>query len=68
LNCTIPALVNSRVGSSPGMSEELRTTSWPLELKYSRNVFLIAALFILRYKPRLVTDDFRKFIIRENEA
>ena len=29
LNWTIPALVNSRVGSSLGMSEELSTISWP---------------------------------------
>jgi len=42
LNCTIPELVKSSVGSSFGMSEELATTACPLSRKYSRNLALIS--------------------------
>jgi hypothetical protein len=37
LNGTIPALVNSRVGSFFGTSESLATTVWPRSAKKSRN-------------------------------
>ena len=33
LNCTMPALVNSSVGSLPGTSGSSRTTSWPCSRK-----------------------------------
>jgi hypothetical protein len=33
LNCTMPALVNSRVGSLPGTSGLLSTTVWPRSAK-----------------------------------
>jgi len=33
LNCTMPALVNSSVGSLRGTSGEELTTSWPLRSK-----------------------------------
>ena len=33
LNCTIPALVKSSVGSSAGTSDELGRTWWPLRAK-----------------------------------
>ena len=33
LNCTIPALVNSRVGSPAGTREELATRVWPWDSK-----------------------------------
>src|SRR5690242_18775588 len=36
LNCTMPAFVNSNVGSSAGTSDELGRTAWPLRSKYAR--------------------------------
>src|SRR4029077_15687728 len=36
LNCTIPALVNSKVGSLRGTSGLDGTTSWPCRWKYAR--------------------------------
>src|SRR5439155_11449632 len=50
LNCTMPALVKSRVGSSPGTSDEERTRVWPRRSKYARNASrislpVIAALY-----------------------
>jgi len=37
LNCTMPALVKSSVGSSLGISDELATTVCPLLSKYFKN-------------------------------
>ena len=42
LNCTMPALVNSRVGSCAGTSDELCTTVWVLSLKKSRKLSRIS--------------------------
>src|SRR5262245_40744434 len=39
LNCTIPALVKSRVGSPAGISEALGTKSWPRLLKKSMKLW-----------------------------
>ena len=40
-----------------GMREELCTTVWSFDLKYSRNVFLISALCIYLYEPRIIADE-----------
>src|SRR6266576_3660989 len=37
----MPALVNSRLGSSCGTRDELATTRWPFDSKYLRNELLI---------------------------
>src|SRR6185295_11349612 len=42
LNCTMPALVNIRVGSLRGTSGLEATTSWPSRRKNSRNVRLMS--------------------------
>jgi hypothetical protein len=42
LNCTMPELTNSRVGSSWGTSEEAGTRVWPLLSKYSRKRVLMS--------------------------
>ena len=47
LNCTMPALVNSSVGSSPGTSDELGRTAWPLRAKYWRKRDRISEASIL---------------------
>src|SRR5688572_26046744 len=46
LNWFMPALVNSRVGSSPGTTGELATTVWPWLSKYLRKVERISEAFI----------------------
>src|SRR5439155_15607101 len=54
LNCTIPALVNNRVGSSAGTSEALGTSRWFRggTRKYSRNLARMSADFMGgKYKP-----------------
>src|SRR5690606_21996494 len=43
LNWTIPALVNSRVGSSLGSSDDEGTWVWPRDVKKSRNRRRISA-------------------------
>jgi hypothetical protein len=42
LNWFIPALVKSRVGSSPGTSEELAAIAWPCFSKYFRKELRIS--------------------------
>src|SRR5580700_5018477 len=42
LNCTMPALVNIRVGSLRGTSGDDGTTVWPLRAKKSRKLALIS--------------------------
>src|SRR5690606_2705861 len=46
LNCTMPALVNSKVGSLPGTSGEDDTTWCPLDSKKERNFWRISEVFI----------------------
>src|SRR5262245_15596890 len=52
----MPALVKSRVGSSPGTSGELCTTRWPFLLKYSRKEarisFAVIRLFYRTLRTR----------------
>ena len=47
LNCTMPALVNSSVGSLPGTSELEGTTAWPFLRKNSRKLARISELVII---------------------
>lgn len=42
LNCTIPAFVNSNVGSFAGTSEDDGTSTWPFSRKYDRKLSRIA--------------------------
>src|SRR5215212_6368160 len=42
LNCTMPALVNIKVGSLRGTSGDDGTISWPFSAKKSRNFDLIS--------------------------
>src|SRR4051812_28881643 len=46
LNWFIPALVNSRVGSSPGTTGDDATMVWPFDSKNFRKVERISAAFI----------------------
>ena len=48
MNCTMPALVNSSVGSLPGTRGELATTSWPCPWKNSRNAWR-SSLLVMRF-------------------
>src|SRR5260364_2508 len=52
LNCTMPAFVNSSVGSLPGIKGEERTTVWPFDAKKSKNRARISAACMssLEYK------------------
>src|SRR3989442_13280146 len=43
LNCTMPALTKSRLGSSSGTSEALGTTVWPRSRKNSRKLWRISS-------------------------
>src|SRR5207249_11278777 len=54
----MPALVKSKVGSSPGTSGDERTRVWPLRSKYRRNVSRSSAPVIgsVIVSPRLVLD------------
>jgi hypothetical protein len=47
LNCTMPELTNSSVGSLAGTSELEATMAWPLDLKYSRKLARISAEVIV---------------------
>jgi len=42
LNCTMPALVNIKVGSLRGTSGDDGTASWPFRTKYPRKLDLIS--------------------------
>ena len=46
LNCTIPELVKSSVGSLPGTSGVDGTIVWPRASKYFRNLVRISADFM----------------------
>src|SRR5207249_9954211 len=54
----MPALVKSKVGSSPGTSGDERTRVWPLRSKYRRNVSRSSAPVMgsVIVSPRLVLD------------
>src|SRR5438132_9545785 len=54
----MPALVKSKVGSSPGTSDDERTRVWPLRSKYCRNVSRSSAPVIgsVIVSPRLILD------------
>jgi hypothetical protein len=47
LNCTIPALVSSKVGSPRGIKEELGTISCPFSLKKLKNAVRISSPVII---------------------
>jgi hypothetical protein len=49
LNCTMPELTNSSVGSFAGTSELEATMVWPLERKYSRKLERISFDFTTRF-------------------
>jgi hypothetical protein len=46
LNCTIPALVNRRVGSSSGTNELLGRCRWPWRSKYRMKLERMSLAFI----------------------
>src|SRR4051812_41593247 len=46
----MPALMNSRVGSSAGINEELLTTVWPRSSKNFRNRRRTSLLFMKRFQ------------------
>ncbi|MNL57898.1 hypothetical protein D3C87_1814930 [compost metagenome] len=47
LNCTMPELVNSSVGSFAGTRLDERTTEWPFDSKYCRNLLRMSETFML---------------------
>jgi hypothetical protein len=56
LNCTMPELVNSMVGSLPGTSGLDRTIVWPLDSKKDRNLERISADFMVDVAMRQKND------------
>src|SRR5690606_15732203 len=51
LNCTMPELVKSSVGSLPGTSDDEGTWVCPFETKYSTNLRRISAAVMVPFRP-----------------